>query len=287
MNRPPLPHRLVRALALSLAMFVCGGPWAARSAAAPPSSNVWETLTDCWLLPGRSRDGDSFHVLHLGREFVFRLYSVDCPETDNSFPDRVREQANDFRISTDQVLQLGAEANRFTEEFLRRPFTVITRRAPAMGRTKIPRVYALVRVGTLDLAEELIGHGLARLHGIHPDWPDAKGRERIRAALVRASREALDHRAGYQDRKRYPQIGGVRGPDGANPPSPDRVNLNSASALQLEALPGIGPKLAQRIIAARPLRSLDDLGRIPGVGPKTFSGLTNRVTFGPARPAGR
>ncbi|UBV43300.1 ComEA family DNA-binding protein [Deinococcus taeanensis] len=58
-----------------------------------------------------------------------------------------------------------------------------------------------------------------------------------------------------------------------------RVNLNTASAEQLEALPKVGPALAARIMAARPYRSLADLDRVKGVGAATLHTLTPLVTF--------
>ncbi|GAA5532157.1 ComEA family DNA-binding protein [Deinococcus aluminii] len=58
-----------------------------------------------------------------------------------------------------------------------------------------------------------------------------------------------------------------------------RVNLNSASLEQLEALPKVGPSLAARIVAGRPYRSLADLDRVKGVGPSTLQALTPLVTF--------
>ncbi|WP_102125693.1 ComEA family DNA-binding protein [Deinococcus planocerae] len=58
-----------------------------------------------------------------------------------------------------------------------------------------------------------------------------------------------------------------------------RVNLNSASVEQLEALPKVGPALAARIVAGRPYRSLADLDRVSGIGPSTLSALTPLVTF--------
>jgi competence ComEA-like helix-hairpin-helix protein len=60
------------------------------------------------------------------------------------------------------------------------------------------------------------------------------------------------------------------------------VNLNTATQAELDAIPGVGPKLAARIIAARqqrPIQSLDDLDRISGVGPKLLKRLEPQVTW--------
>ena len=50
-----------------------------------------------------------------------------------------------------------------------------------------------------------------------------------------------------------------------------RVDLNSASVVDLQRLPGIGPVAAQRIVDERsaggPFRSVEDLVRVPGIGP--------------------
>lgn len=58
-----------------------------------------------------------------------------------------------------------------------------------------------------------------------------------------------------------------------------RVNLNTATPEQLEALPRIGPALAARIVQARPYRSLADLDAVKGIGPSTLSALTPLVSF--------
>ncbi len=60
------------------------------------------------------------------------------------------------------------------------------------------------------------------------------------------------------------------------------VNLNTASLAQLIALPGVGEKLAQRIIQARqqkPFTSFADLDRVPGFGANLLQKLKSRVTF--------
>lgn len=55
------------------------------------------------------------------------------------------------------------------------------------------------------------------------------------------------------------------------------IDPNAASVDELQALPGIGPSLARRIVAERerggPYRSLDDLQRVAGIGPKTAERL--------------
>jgi competence protein ComEA len=51
-------------------------------------------------------------------------------------------------------------------------------------------------------------------------------------------------------------------------PDGRRINLNTATEAELEALPGVGPVIARRIIEGRPYRSVDDLERVKGIGKK-------------------
>lgn len=50
----------------------------------------------------------------------------------------------------------------------------------------------------------------------------------------------------------------------------EKININTATPEQLDALTGIGPVYAQRIIDARPFSSVDDLLRVNGIGEKTL-----------------
>ncbi|NEP90991.1 MAG: DUF655 domain-containing protein [Okeania sp. SIO2C2] len=61
-----------------------------------------------------------------------------------------------------------------------------------------------------------------------------------------------------------------------------KINLNTATAKELETLPGVGPKLAERIIQARqnkPFTSLADLDQVSGIGPQILDKLSDRVTW--------
>jgi len=59
------------------------------------------------------------------------------------------------------------------------------------------------------------------------------------------------------------------------------VSLNSATAEQLDTLDGVGPATIKRILDWRRehggFRSIDDLGQVPGIGPKRLAALRERV----------
>jgi competence protein ComEA len=66
------------------------------------------------------------------------------------------------------------------------------------------------------------------------------------------------------------------------------LNLNEATKEDLEALPGIGPALAGRIIAHRqqhgPFTRIDDLGQVPGIGPKNLENLRPYLSLDSRQP---
>lgn len=59
------------------------------------------------------------------------------------------------------------------------------------------------------------------------------------------------------------------------------VNVNTASAAQLESLPGVGPTIAEAIVAARAehrFQTVDDLLRVRGIGPSRLEELRPLIT---------
>jgi competence protein ComEA len=63
------------------------------------------------------------------------------------------------------------------------------------------------------------------------------------------------------------------------------INLNTASGAELEALPGIGPTTAQKIIEFReqngPFLNAEDIINVSGIGPGTYERIKDLITVGP------
>lgn len=58
-----------------------------------------------------------------------------------------------------------------------------------------------------------------------------------------------------------------------------KINPNLADASELVELPGIGPKLAERIIGDRPYSTIDDLQRVQGIGPSNLAQWQDILTL--------
>lgn len=123
-------------------------------------------------------------------------------------------------------------------------------------------VAALLALGTL--------HDLVR--SARPPLPVPAGSEPARGEVGRGSAPPADGR-----------------PEPALPAAGDPLplDLNTADAPALDALPGIGPVLAARILAERRrlggFRSVDDLLAVPGIGPRLHGRIAPRVRVGPRR----
>jgi DNA uptake protein ComE-like DNA-binding protein len=259
----------------------------------------WITLDNCQLISNKGNDGDSFHIQANGTEYLIRLYFVDAPETASVGPARLIEQAEYFGVSVPQVIEIGLDAKRFVDAKLSEPFTVVTRLAEGLGRSKIQRIYGFVPTKDGDLGEQLVANGLARIHGVHPATPDGASGEQEIQKLTQLEQNARQHKLGGW------AISGPMTAPGAGPeplangsasisatpvpliatrspievktshakeaPELGMIDVNTATEKELRMIPGIGPVMAARIIAARPFRSADDLKKVDGIGDKKYT----------------
>lgn len=69
--------------------------------------------------------------------------------------------------------------------------------------------------------------------------------------------------------------------NGAPSPPGQKININTASASELEALPGIGPVLAQRIVEHRdangPFKTTADVKKVNGIGDSIFERIKDLI----------
>ena len=283
--------------------IISGAIWlaATESIDAKGKEKEWITLDHCQLIPNKANDGDSFHARANDNEYLVRLYFVDAPETASIGPERLIEQAEYFGVSVPQVIEAGLNAKKFVESRLSEPFTVITRLAGGLGRSKIQRIYGFVRTKDGDLGEQLVANGLARIHGTTAAPPGGSTSAAELEKLAQLENEAKRRKLGGWGLTGQPSsVAGPKSqlsPDGphsipvdqissslAAERSPREVNnrakektqvgkleINTATEKELTAVPGIGHVIAGRIIAARPFRSADDLKRVSGIGDKKYA----------------
>jgi competence protein ComEA len=120
------------------------------------------------------------------------------------------------------------------------------------------------------------------VHGIGPAT-----RDRLRDWVTVEGEKASDDSKATSTSKRSPPskkntpsstatTGGSKKAASLTPP----IDINRATPDELQRLPGIGPKMAERIIEERqkaPFQSVDDLRRVHGIGPKVLERLRPHV----------
>lgn len=256
-------------------------------------------LEACVLVPTEWADGDSFLVRTAdGTEHTVRLYGADCIEWhigDESDARRLRAQRRYFGISghggsaqasIEAAKSFGKAAAERREEVLAEPFTLITSFADARGDGRHKRIYGFIRTSTgEDLATLLVREGLARAFGVYRQTPEGVSKDDWQQELADHELAAASRRAGVwgltdweslpaERRAEREEVAQLRGAiDARAEPDPQSIDLNEAARDELMRLPGIGEKTANAIIEfreERPFTSVEDLDRVPGIGPATI-----------------
>jgi competence protein ComEA len=137
---------------------------------------------------------------------------------------------------------------------------------------------------TVDELIEVRGIGPATLQRVRP-WLCVDGTETVDEPATppvrRSSRPAATPVAATMETER-PKAPGKKETALASP-----LDINRASAEELQRISGVGPVLSQRIIDERnkrPFQSVNDLRRVPGIGPKMLERLRPNVTVGRSPP---
>ena len=218
-------------------------------------------------------------IKNRGTTYVFRLYWIDTPEQREDYPARVREQAEYFGITPQEVMQIGREAKLFTREFLKgQSLTLYTQWEDGQGTGQ--RYFAIVNSPKGSLIEALVENGLARIYGYSKAWPEEPGQDTYRRRLWRLEKEAKQKGLGawrsnievwdsFDYQKKLAALPDLEG----------KLNINTATKEELILLPGIGPTYSKRIIEARPFNRIEDILKIKGIGPKTFERIKDRISI--------
>ena len=176
---------------------LCAAVAASLALAAQAADKNWTRLEGCRYVADKNNDGDSFLVQCGKEKFYARFYFIDAPESDATFPERVREQYDYFGVTMDELTRGGARAREYVQRTLSsRPFVIHTKHASAQGRAKTVRYYSLVEVDGRYLHEVMLSEGLARNVGTRIALPTGQKSKAYASALAQIEDQARLHRKG-------------------------------------------------------------------------------------------
>ena len=164
-----------------------------------------------------------------------------------------------------------------------------------MGRSAKGRIYGFITTSDgNDLASLLVKNGFARTYGVGRETPNGIPRNEMIESLRDLETSAVLKRIGIWSesdperiaefraeqrsedqelKKLQSQVKKARSPQ-------DLLDLNTASKEELMSINGIGPILAERIIASRPYKTVDGLIKVKGIGPKNLEKIRPYVVVG-------
>lgn len=135
-----------------------------------------------------------------GAKRMLRLYYVDCPETTDKpeyMAERLAVQAKHFGCTSAEALEAGKKATEMVKGWLEKPCTIHTHWAVALGRSRLPRYYAVIKTAEgKDVAEELLKAGLARANGKPLASPEGEKAQPHDAHLKKLEADAKAAKAG-------------------------------------------------------------------------------------------
>jgi tRNA threonylcarbamoyladenosine biosynthesis protein TsaE len=193
----------------------------------------------------------------LGREFLLIEFEGPSPEEE----DAARE-GTPWRGRSMRVTAYAEDAERVLEDWAGR----VDHACPSSGGQSGGRVVSTPEMRVLSILLLVLGLFLIGRFDRNMEEPSCEVLVPVGSDALGTLRARCETATSAETEERIALTGIARLLDGG------RIDLNQASALLLQNLPGIGPVRAEAIVSTRSelaFSSVEDLERVPGIGPKT------------------